>query len=645
MPKERVIVVGAGNISNAWFPPLKSEDLNIVAVVDLKLDAAKEKIQKYELPNTLASDDLDRVLRDQTADFLLDLTVPEAHCQVTCKALSAGLHVISEKPMAASMDEARRMVQTSERTGKMYMVSQSRRWESLQQSVAATIATGALGNLTEITCDFYLAAHFGGFRDVMDSPLLGDMSIHHFDMARLFTGANAVSCYAEEFNPKGSWYKGSPATHCLFEMTDGIRFSYRGSWCSEGCHTSWAGHWRIVGDKGTLLYENDRLTGEIVAGTEGFIRPKSPLPIVSLTPQHTTMHGALREMLNFLRTGQTPQTECHDNIHSLAMIHAAIQSAQSGSRVALTPSPGTPGEGRGEGLRLKQKTSRSNKQPLTQRKPMKRSLTSRRAFTFKDLIVLLAVIVFALGLLIPAAHALQDDRVKQRCDSNLRQIGHALILYANENNNAFPRVRWNPKDPKPVSFTKVDAKDPFASKDGPVNDVSAAMFLLIRTQEISSEVFICPATKDEKETFGGGDHTAQDISNFHSRKNLSYSYADPYPSSDAVGKGYRLNSATRPDFAIMADINPGSPDLLKVTASSPQDQLNQANSPNHSHIGQCILYADGHTDWQTTPFAGVDQDNIYTFGPSGKDKSGHGIVGSPSGPDDSILLPTDVDVK
>jgi len=335
MADERVIVAGAGGISQAWFPPLKAEGVNVVAVVDLKLDAAKERIEKYELKETAASDDLDQVLRDHKADFLVDLTIPEAHSDVTCKALRAGLHVLGEKPMAATMEQARRMVQASEETGKLYMVSQSRRWEALQQSVVATIASGALGRLTTVTCDFFLAAHFGGFRDEMESPLLGDMSIHHFDMARLFTSANAVTCYAEEFNPKGSWYKGSPAANCLFEMTNNIRFSYRGSWCSEGCHTSWAGHWRIVGDKGTLLYEHDRLTGEALAGDEGFTRPKSPLGIVSVTPEFTTMRGALREMLRFLRTGQKPQTECHDNIHSLAMIHAAIASAKSGTRVEM----------------------------------------------------------------------------------------------------------------------------------------------------------------------------------------------------------------------------------------------------------------------------------------------------------------------
>ena len=138
------------------------------------------------------------------------------------------------------------------------MVSQSRRWDAKHATVAKTTADGAAGKLTTLNCDFFLGAHFGGFRAEMDSPLILDMSIHHFDLARMFCRHSALSVYAEEFNPAGSWYKGDVAGNCLFEMAGGIRFAYRGSWCAEGIPTSWNGDWRIIGDKGTLLYAGDK---------------------------------------------------------------------------------------------------------------------------------------------------------------------------------------------------------------------------------------------------------------------------------------------------------------------------------------------------------------------------------------------------
>ncbi|MFB3879616.1 MAG: Gfo/Idh/MocA family protein [Armatimonadota bacterium] len=332
---EKAIVVGAGGISDAWFPPLIAEQLEIAAVVDLRLEAARAKVAQYHLDADVAAD-LASALTKAKPDFVLDLTVPEAHHEVTCMALEAGCHVIGEKPMAPSMEEARGMVRTSERTGKLYMVDQSRRWDPRHEAVRRALAVGTVGDVTTINCDFYLGAHFGGFRDEMDHPLILDMAIHHFDLARMMAGADPVAVYAKEFNPKGSWYKGDVAASCVFEMADGIIFTYRGSWCAEGLHTSWNGDWRFVGSEGTLVYEHDNdPKAQVVAGDTGFHRPLKDVPVPAPEMEATGMHGALREMLRFLRTGELPQTECHDNIKSLAMCFAAIESARSGRRVRV----------------------------------------------------------------------------------------------------------------------------------------------------------------------------------------------------------------------------------------------------------------------------------------------------------------------
>ena len=331
----KAVVVGAGGISDAWFPPLLEERVGIPAVVDLRIDAARDQIVKYRL-DAEASTDLTAALRRTKPDFVLDLTVPEAHREVTCTALQAGCHVIGEKPMASSMDEAREMVRVAEQTGRLYMVSQSRRWWPHHEAVRRALSSGVIGCITAANCDFYIGAHFGGFRDEMPSPLILDMAIHHFDLARFMSGANPVAVYATEFNPKGSWYKGDVATSCVFEMIDGVIFTYRGSWCSEGFHTSWNGDWRFIGDKGTLIYAQDQdPKAEAVAGDTGFNRPLRVVEVPVPDMEATTMHGGLREMLRFVHTGETPQTECHDNIKSLAMCFAAIESSRRGCRIPV----------------------------------------------------------------------------------------------------------------------------------------------------------------------------------------------------------------------------------------------------------------------------------------------------------------------
>jgi predicted dehydrogenase len=170
----------------------------------------------------------------------------------------------------------------------------------------------------------------------MDSPLILDMAIHHFDMARMFVGFDPLAVYAREFNPRGSWYRGDVSASCIFEMSDDIVFNYRGSWCSEGCHTAWGGNWRIVGTKGTLLYEQDgEPHGEVVDGSDGFTFPKREAAIVQTDVPAPGQHGALKELLRYLREGVMPQCECHDNIKSLAMVFGAIESSKKGRRVEI----------------------------------------------------------------------------------------------------------------------------------------------------------------------------------------------------------------------------------------------------------------------------------------------------------------------
>ncbi len=333
--KYKMIVVGAGGISNPWFEVIAKHDVEVKAVVDIRKEAAEGQISKYGL-HAESSDDMVAMIKKFQPDFVLDLTIPDAHCHVTTTALELGCNVVGEKPMASSLEQARQMVQASEKSGKLYMVSQSRRFVPIHDSARLTIAQGSLGRLTAANCDFYIGAHFGGFRDEMDSPLILDMSIHHFDLMRSITGCDPVAVYAHEYNPAGSWYKGDVAASCIFEMSNGVVFTYRGSWCAEGCSTSWNGDWQFIGDKGTMIMEKDQApNGQVVKQTGGFNVELEPLQTAPSPMVYNGFAGGLNEMLTYLETGQKPIGECHDNIKSLAMVFAVIESSKRKARIPV----------------------------------------------------------------------------------------------------------------------------------------------------------------------------------------------------------------------------------------------------------------------------------------------------------------------
>jgi predicted dehydrogenase len=332
----KALLVGAGGMGQAWGKNLtECEEVQLAGWVDIRPDAAQQAAEKLGLSQTYTGTDLARALHEVRPDFVVDVTIPEAHRDVTIAALEAGVPVIGEKPLADSMEHAREMVAASERTGKLYMVSQSRRYDPRLHAFRRLIVerVGALGILNS---DFYIGAHFGGFRDEMANVLLLDMAIHTFDAARFLCGADPVAVYCDEFNPPWSWYKGNASATAIFEMTGGLRYTYCGSWCSEGRHTSWEGEWRAVGPNGTATWDgNGAPQAEIVAEQGGFTARTEPHAAEVDEAMQRGIAGSLRDFLHALRTGATPMGECHDNIKSLAMVFAAIESAASGKRVAV----------------------------------------------------------------------------------------------------------------------------------------------------------------------------------------------------------------------------------------------------------------------------------------------------------------------
>ncbi len=333
---KRAVVVGCGGMGKGWMRTIRENPrAELVGVVDVRREAAEAAAKEFGLPADRAFTDVKSAIAACGPDFVCDITVPEAHCPTTVAALGLGVPVIGEKPLAASMAEGVKMVKAAAKARLTSMVSQSRRYDSKHVAMRGAVKKGILGDVTTINCDFYIGAHFGGFRDTMESPLILDMSIHHFDMARFFFNSDPVSVYCHEFNPKGSWYKGDVASTSIFELASGAVFTYRGSWCSEGLHTSWNGDWRIIGTKGTMTYDRDQAPQVAVlkkGGKSGFHSEMVASTLSDAKINGSGIMGSLNEFLDHLIKGTPVQCETKDNIKSLAMVFAAMKSSRSGKR-------------------------------------------------------------------------------------------------------------------------------------------------------------------------------------------------------------------------------------------------------------------------------------------------------------------------
>jgi len=294
----------------------------------------------------------------------------------------------------------------------------------------------------------------------------------------------------------------------------------------------------------------------------------------------------------------------------------------------------------------------------------RRSSTARRtrqAFTYIELLALLAILVILLSIFAPYLISVREIASQVKCAENLLQIRNALQDYARDahNHNDYPRTPYDPviRSAGYTAFTGADAADPSSIVVAP-SDVTASLWLLVRGGYITNlNVFVCPSTSDRADRLtdaAGRSVPATRRSNFRQPVNLSYSYASPF----SAYADYHLNSDVLPaQFALMADKNPGAA-AATVDRTAPPLQLAKANSANHAHTGQNVLYADGSVSFVRTPFCGIgrgadplaDGDNIFTAlanhplavgeAPFYAEK---GFVGRQYGPSyqyDSYLVPT-----
>src|SRR5207253_10164014 len=119
---------------------------------------------------------------------------------------------------------------------------------------------------------------------------------------------------------------------------------------------------------------------------------------------------------------------------------------------------------------------------------------------------------------------------RAKCASNLRQLGQAVVVYAGDNKGQYPRVRQLPGE-IPCFFTGFLRDSAFGPTGEPTpNDVTAALFLLVRSKLMTLESFVCPSSTQNVDDLQG--YSPLRCSNFSDSRpfgwSLSYSFANPY---------------------------------------------------------------------------------------------------------------------
>jgi predicted dehydrogenase len=332
----RLLQLGLGGWGRNWVEEVTRATPGVrpVAWVDPDEAARAVAIAELSLPPARVFAGLDEACRAVEAEAAL-ITVPlAAHAAATEAALRAGLHALVEKPFTDTLAEAAALVKLAEASDRVLMVNQNYRWFPAPRAACRLLVEGRIGQPIAAYLDFHFFFGTGYRYFFLEEPLLSDMAIHHFDSLRFVLDDEPVEVACQSWTEPGVPFHGRPAAVATIRFARGTMVSYRGSWLSRGPTTPYGGRWRIDGTGGTIEltwrgpFEQRDTMDEVVLHEPGRPARRVRLPRLACLDRR----GALRDFARWLRTGQPPAgvSTAADNLRSLALMVAAIRSAQAG---------------------------------------------------------------------------------------------------------------------------------------------------------------------------------------------------------------------------------------------------------------------------------------------------------------------------
>ena len=335
----RLIQVGLGGWGQNWFRDVvsRSKAVEVAAWVEIDANALAEAQQRLNLPRERCFLTLEEALGAVTADAVLITASLPGHVPSARTALLAGKHVLVEKPFAPTLAEAHELVELAEQRQRIIMVSQNYRFGPAVQKARELVRQQILGPVSSVEIDFRRSANnvpVANHRHYkLWHPLLVDMAIHHFDLLRYVLGQEPRQVMCTTWNPAWSNFVEPPAAALIITFDGGTVVSYRGSWISQGPTTNWSGEWRMDCADGQIAW-----TGRGELPDKGHVRPSGQrlravkLPAMELLDRA----GSLQAFVQAVESGEAPESSGRDNLKTLALMFAAIESATNGSPVTLS---------------------------------------------------------------------------------------------------------------------------------------------------------------------------------------------------------------------------------------------------------------------------------------------------------------------
>lgn len=342
MPPTRVALIGYGLAGKAFHAPLirATAGLELVAVVSSR----KAEIAA-DLPVVAVLEALGQALDDPAVDLVVVATPDHLHATQALAALSAGKHVVVDKPLAPTLAEARDIAAQAKRAGKLLSVFHNRRWDADFLTLSHLIGSGELGEIRQFESHFdrYRPATGERWKDRRAGGVWQDLGPHLVDQAiRLFGMPRAVLADLAVLRPGSDAFDYAHVlldhgpVRTILHMTqsapaNSLRFvvhGARGSYIKHGLDPQEAQAKAGIAP-GDPDWGIDPLPGELTCGhADGTIRAEA------VANRRGDYRAFYRDLRAAIANGSANPVPAHEALEVMAVLAAGIESARERGWIA-----------------------------------------------------------------------------------------------------------------------------------------------------------------------------------------------------------------------------------------------------------------------------------------------------------------------
>jgi predicted dehydrogenase len=337
----KIAVIGCGSIAKYRHMPEyhANKNVEIIAVCDIVAELAEEAAAEY---GAKAFTDYKEVLK--LADLnAISVCLPNyLHAPVTIDALNAGKHVLCEKPMATSREEAEAMIEAAKANGKKLMIGHNQRFVKSHEKARQLIANGEIGKVYSFRTAFghggpeswSVEGKEGWFfkKEQAFIGAMGDLGVHKADLLRYILGEEFVEVAAfVETNAKGFAEVDDNAV-CVLKSESGIVGTLAASWAYTAKEDNST---VIYGEKAILRLEDDPTYSLIVQYSNGETVNYELGKIQSNDDDGQNQSYVVDNFVNCILNNTEPLITGEEGMKSLQVILGAIQSQETNQFVSL----------------------------------------------------------------------------------------------------------------------------------------------------------------------------------------------------------------------------------------------------------------------------------------------------------------------